>query len=188
MVDTLASSQDKHRAAKASAAVLTVPQLDTLTGELVSRDRLISPVVVSGAVRLGEFALVCIVGLLIGHAYVPAPDLWRAGQYIFATTATGLATCILFQGLGLYQIAALSQVLRQMPRIVIGWLLANAALALIVFFLKAGPEFSRVWLALWITAGGATLLAGRLFIAALVKRWISRRQTDPSRRHLRWWC
>jgi len=172
MVDTLAPPRDPHRSNPVTRAVLSVPHLDGTTSDLLARRDLVSPVVVSGGVRLGEFALVCLVGLLIGYAYVPANDLWRAGQYIFAIAATGCATVALFQVLGLYQVAALSQVLRQMPRVALGWLAANAALVVSVFFLKVGPEFSRVWLVLWVAGGGTALLAGRLAVSALVKHWM----------------
>ncbi|MEZ5843185.1 MAG: undecaprenyl-phosphate glucose phosphotransferase [Hyphomicrobiaceae bacterium] len=171
MVDTLAHTRDTH-IGKPVVGALAVPQGDTAGVDLISHGDLVSPVVVSGAARLAELALACLVGIAIGHAYVPAADLWHAGQYVFAIAATGIATVSLFHVLGLYQIAALSQALRHMPRIALGWLAANAALIAVVFFMKAGPEFSRVWLALWVAGGGTALVAGRLAMAALVQHWM----------------
>lgn len=173
MVDTFANPGGPRRSPSAtSAAVGAGPLVESGSAEQFVGGDLVSPIVVTGVMRITEFALVSLAGLAIGHAYVPAPDLWRAGQYSLAIAATGLMTVALFHVLGLYQIAALSQVVRHMPRVALGWLMANAVLVASVFFLKVGPEFSRVWLALWIAAGGTVLIAGRLTASALVKRWM----------------
>ena len=82
--------------------------------------------------------------------------------YLFATTLVGVATVAAFQLLNLYSLRALSAYVRNMPAAVFGWTVSFAPLVAGVFFLKIGPEVSRVWLATWFVSGAAALLAQRL--------------------------
>ena len=56
-----------------------------------------------------------------------------------------------------------------MPAAVFGWTVSFAALVAGVFFLKIGPEVSRVWLATWFVSGAAALLTQRLIAGWYVR-------------------
>ena len=89
--------------------------------------------------------------------------------YLFATTLVGVATVAAFQLLNLYSLRALSAYVRNMPAAVFGWTVSFAPLVAGVFFLKIGPEVSRVWLATWFVSGAAALLAQRLIAGWCVR-------------------
>jgi Undecaprenyl-phosphate glucose phosphotransferase len=138
---------------------------------LADRTSLISPVVVRGAQRAADVALVAATGLLIAALYVPSEDLWHLGQYPVAILGTAVLNLMVFEMLRLYERSALMSGLRAMPRVVLGWTASLAILVTLVFFAKVGPEFSRVWLAVWFAAGAVALVAGRLGGSALTHKW-----------------
>ncbi|MCB1484883.1 MAG: exopolysaccharide biosynthesis polyprenyl glycosylphosphotransferase, partial [Hyphomicrobiaceae bacterium] len=129
----------------------------------------ISPVVVCGSVRAMDFALITLAGLLIAIAYVNEPAIVGSARYMTAIVATGAITTITLQLLGLYNLRTFSSVMRNVPRIMLGWSATFAALIVALFLLKIGAHVSRVWLATWYVAGAATLIADRAILA-----WIMR--------------
>jgi Undecaprenyl-phosphate glucose phosphotransferase len=92
---------------------------------------------------------------------------------LLALGATGAATVASYELLGLYTLPALNNVVKQMPRLLLGWTAAFAGLLAGLFFLKMGHEFSRVWFALWYAAGAVGLTAGRLAVGTVVRHWTS---------------
>ena len=125
----------------------------------------ISPRVFAGLIRIAEFSLLAALGFLIAYAYVA--EFFR--QYAAALSLTSLAAVTLFQALGLYSIPALASLHRQLPRLISGWMATLALLLCAVFFVKAGAEFSRAWLALWCMTGIVCLLAFRASVAAIAR-------------------
>lgn len=138
---------------------------------ITDRNSLISPVIVRGSLRVVEYLLVALSGLLIAALYVPSQDLWTSSQYVFALAGTALLNLMVFEALGLYRRAALMSGLRAMPRVVVGWTSTIALLVALVFFLKVGPEYSRVWLAVWYGVGAVALVSSRFAVSALVHQW-----------------
>jgi Undecaprenyl-phosphate glucose phosphotransferase len=126
----------------------------------------LSPSVFAGLVRAAEFVILASLGLWIAQIYVAE----FIGQYMATLTLMGLAAVLLFQGLGLYSIAALANVHRHLPRLLMGWTGSVALLIAAVFFLKIAPNFSRVWLTLWYFCGILALIAFRGGVAALTRR------------------
>ncbi|MEZ5900093.1 MAG: undecaprenyl-phosphate glucose phosphotransferase [Hyphomicrobiaceae bacterium] len=129
----------------------------------------ISPVVVCGSVRAMDFVLITLAGLFIAIAYVNEPGIVGSARYMTAIVATGAITTITFQLLGLYNLRTFSSVMRNVPRIMLGWSATFAALIVALFLLKIGAHVSRVWLATWYVAGATTLIADRAILA-----WIMR--------------
>jgi Undecaprenyl-phosphate glucose phosphotransferase len=135
------------------------------------KSSLISPAVLAGAVRLAELATAMLVGLLAAALYVPVEDVFGSAQYLLAVALTSLAAVAIFEMLGLYASAALRGLVRHVARLALGWTAALAALSAAVFFLKVGPEFSRVWLVLWLFTGGLALILLRAIVSLLAHRW-----------------
>lgn len=134
------------------------------------KSSLVSLVVVRGVVRALDFAAVTVVGLTIALLYINAPVIDRTA-FLLATAFVGFASVAIFELLNLYSLPALTSAIRQMPRIMLGWTAAFALLIATVFFLKLGHEFSRVWFALWYTAGVVALLGQRLAVGSIVSCW-----------------
>ena len=132
---------------------------------------LVSPAVVSGLVRAMEFFLIAALGLLIKAAYVE--DMEHAGHvaYLVTTLSAAAGGSLLFQILGLYDVSAFRSVWWQLGRLTLGWSVLFALLVTAAFFTKLGPDFSRVWLALWFAAGAAGLVVGRILLGFKVRGW-----------------
>jgi Undecaprenyl-phosphate glucose phosphotransferase len=136
---------------------------------LAGHQRALSPVVVRGSIRCADFLIVTLLGLAIAHVYVNETGVLQNTVYLFATTLVGIATVAAFQLLDLYSLRSLSAYVRNMPAAVFGWTVSFAALVAGVFFLKIGPEVSRVWLATWFVSGAAALLTQRLIAGWYVR-------------------
>jgi Undecaprenyl-phosphate glucose phosphotransferase len=135
------------------------------------KSSLVSLVVIRGAVRVLDFGTVVALGLAIALLYVAEPVVAGRTAFLIAVTAVGLATVASFELLRLYTLPAFTSVLRQMPRLLLGWTAAFALLIAGIFFLKVGHEFSRVWFALWYAAGAAAIITERFAVSALVRHW-----------------
>ena len=132
--------------------------------------QLISMVVVRGAIRASDIALICILGIALALAYVDEPEIIGT-YYAAAVVITAVVTVAGFDMLGLYSRASFNSFIRQMPRVLAGWTAAFALLLAAVFFLKVGHEFSRVWLAVWYASGIVVLLSERMIAASIVRHW-----------------
>ncbi len=136
------------------------------------KSKLISATVVRGAARAADFLTATVLGLAIALLYVNEPQVASSPIYLTAIAATGLFVVGAFEVLSLYTIAAFTSILRQMPRIVLGWTIAFGLFVVSVFFTKMGAELSRVWLAIWYTAGATALIGERLIISTLTRGWM----------------
>lgn len=136
---------------------------------------LISPVVVTGVVRLVEFVLVSCLGFAIFHAYLGGPSAFEGymgyALYGFAILTAAGASSLSFQAFRLYDLSMLSSILRQLPRIILAWTLVFAFLTAIAFFLKLGVEYSRIWVASWYLIGMAALIGFRTLLSSAVRQW-----------------
>ena len=125
----------------------------------------VSPAIFASVARLTEFAVLLALGHLIAALYVPAADLTNGANYVLAPLLTALVATSLFQGFGLYSLGTFSAPLKHAGSLILGWTAAVVALVASVFFLKMGPDFSRVWLTLWYAAGLAGIGASRIGLA-----------------------
>jgi Undecaprenyl-phosphate glucose phosphotransferase len=148
----------------------SVPRL--VDFHLGDKSTLISPSVLTGALRGIEFLALATAGLIMAALYVPGPDIFESAQYVLALAGTSLIAVIVNEILGLYRVPAIGNAMRALPRVLIGWSAALGLLVTGVFFLKIGPEFSRVWLLLWLLAGGAALIAVRVTASVVTRRWM----------------
>lgn len=122
---------------------------------------LLSPVVVVGLIRFADFAIAALTGLTLAVLYVGADVVTADLLYSTVIVIAALATVIAFDLVGLYSMRALTAFPVNLPRLMLGWGSAFAVASLFVFFMKAGSELSRVWLASWLVAGGFTFAIQR---------------------------
>jgi Undecaprenyl-phosphate glucose phosphotransferase len=135
------------------------------------KTRLMSMVVIRGAVRACDIGIICLLGFAVAAFYVDEPAVIGSTYYMAAIAMTAVVTVAGFDLLGLYSQATFTSFVRQMPRVLLAWTGAFALLLAGVFFLKAGHEFSRVWFAAWYAAGIVVILAERLVVASFIRRW-----------------
>ena len=129
-----------------------------------------SPIMVSGTLRLIEFALLIITGAVI---YV-----WQIGigghmawEYPAVIFGGSLLTVILIEFTHGYDIPTLRGPMSYLGRLLLVWAGAFALLALAGFVMKISENFSRMWFGTWFLTGFGAILTLRIFMSSLVKRW-----------------
>ena len=130
----------------------------------------ISPIMVSGVLRLVELALLVISGATLFVYYVGlGTELdWH---YPAMISFASLLAVILLDVTDCYQLPALMRPLSNITRIATVWAGTLALFAVAGFFLKLADDFSRVWFGGWFVAGLVLLLGLRLLLAHTIKRW-----------------
>jgi len=136
-----------------------------------------SPVVIVGLVRLADFILIAAIGLAVYLGYVTRLDgfSWYYPISILCVTLVSVAT---FQAADLYEIQMFRGKLRQMTRMISAWALVFLLFIGVSFFLKSGTSFSRLWLSAYFVCGLAGLIAGRLLLRSLIRRWAREGRLD----------
>jgi Undecaprenyl-phosphate glucose phosphotransferase len=141
-----------------------------LSDASATRSSLISPTVLCDATRAIECVGIALSGIAVAATYVGTEPRSLLAYGIVCTVA-GLMSGGLTTVLGLYRLPALQSPLRSLPRLLGGWLLVAAVVTAAIFFLKLGEDFSRVWLALWLSLSAVGLVAGRIALASQIRRW-----------------
>lgn len=130
----------------------------------------ISPIVVGGLVRLADFALTIFSGFLVAALYHGETEVLADPLYAAMIAIAGVSAVLAFDRLGLYSSQALAKMHRSLPRLMLGWFAAFAVVGGVAFFLKAGADLSRGWLALWLVSGAAVLVAERAGVSLVMQR------------------
>ena len=136
-----------------------------------------SPIVIAGAVRLADFALVNLigVGLYLGYVAPRSSFHWEYVAAILAMTATAV---ICFQAADIYQVEMFRGQLRQMMRMISSWAFVFLLFIGASFLVKLGNEISRLWLSTFFFVGLAALIAERVFVRTLVRGWARHGRLD----------
>ena len=129
-----------------------------------------SPIVLAGAVRMIECALVAVIGMLIYVGYV-VPQSGVQWQYFGAIAGASLLAMLAFQVADIYQVQAFRGHEKQYFRLASAWSVVFLILIGVSFFAKAGDQFSRVWLGSFYVIGLVSLLAFRRGLFILVRAW-----------------
>lgn len=128
--------------------------------------RAVSPIVLTGSVRLVEFASLVLTGALV-HAIHVVPVAGFSLAYYGAIASIAALAVALFQSLGLYSVSALRAPAPQGLKLAGGLGLVFLAGIAAFFMLKQGDAFSRVWLVGWYGLAIFTLAACRAFACVL---------------------
>src|ERR1700732_574907 len=136
-----------------------------------------SPIVIAGAVRVADFALLSLlgVGLYLAHVTPTAGFRW---EYVAAIFAMAAATVICFQAADIYDVQIFRGQLRQMTRMISSWAFVFLLFIGVSFFAKLGNEISRLWLSAFFFIGLATLISTRLLLRTLVRHWARQGRLD----------
>lgn len=130
-----------------------------------------SPTMITGSLRLAEFALLAMTGFLVYALYVGFSIDVLMLYYAPAILAGSALAILLIQIADGYQVPALRSALRTLPRVLTAWAAAFALIALAAFFLQTGLAFSRVWFAAWFVSGALTIVISRNIVAYGIRRW-----------------
>src|ERR1700716_364398 len=132
--------------------------------------RAYSPIVIAGAVRVVDFALVSFVGIALYLGYVvPLSGFhWEYIAAIFGMTATAV---LCFQAADIYEVQVFRGQLWQMTRMISSWAFVFLLFVGASFLAKLGGEVSRLWLSAFFFVGLTALSAERVFLRAMVRSW-----------------
>ncbi len=128
-----------------------------------------SPVMVSGKVRILEFLLLSVAGLMALSVHYDRIGLdW---SYVWTSFGGALLAVILLEFTDAYQMTTLRNTLANARKIAVVWSGVFALMALAAFFTKTSQDFSRLWFATWYVMGFASLFGLRLVMSRLIRRW-----------------
>ncbi|WP_081629384.1 undecaprenyl-phosphate glucose phosphotransferase [Methylopila sp. M107] len=130
----------------------------------------ISQVLLVGAVRIADAAIVAGAGLL-AHALVFPGDPAIGWPYLIAMGVGVVLTSIFAQAADAYHIVAFRGVRGQIGRMLGAWVLVFAGFAVAGAFLDFGGAVQRSWMGQWFGLGSAGLIIAHSLLAILVKKW-----------------
>src|SRR3954467_15017159 len=133
-----------------------------------------SPIVLAGAIRMIEFALVAAIGTMVYAAYVVPMEgisLIYSWHYFAALFGGAALATLASQSADIYQVQAFRGYKKQYFRLASAWSVVFLVVIGTSFFLKAGDLFSRIWLAGFYFFGLLALLAFRRGLFLMVRRW-----------------
>jgi len=136
-----------------------------------------SPVVISGFVRLVDFALLSVIGVTLYLFYVTPIDGF-AWEYVWAILGVAGLGVVSFQAADIYDVQIFRGQLRQMTRLASSWAFVFLIFIGASFFAKLGDSVSRVWLSSFFLIGLAALISERLVVRALVRNWARHGRLD----------
>jgi FlaA1/EpsC-like NDP-sugar epimerase len=139
--------------------------------------RAYSPIVIAGAVRLIDFAMISLIGIALYLLYV-MPLAGFHWEYVAAILAMTVAAVICFQAAEIYQVQIFRGQLGQMTRMISSWAFVFLLFIGVSFFAKLGSEVSRLWLSSFFFVGLAALIAERLLLRAMVRNWARQGRLD----------
>ncbi len=129
-----------------------------------------SPVLVSGILRLVEFVLLALSGVVPFLFHVGA-DSAMAWQYAGVILGASAVAVLMLDVSDSYQMPALTRPLANIGRVALAWSGTLAVFILAAFFLKISAEFSRLWMGGWFACGLFLIVALRMALARQIRRW-----------------
>jgi Undecaprenyl-phosphate glucose phosphotransferase len=136
-----------------------------------------SPIVIAGFVRVVDFALIAVVGIGLYLSYVARLDVFK-WDYIAAIIGMTATAVVCFQAADIYEVQVFRGTLRQMTRMIAAWSVVFLLFIGASFLAKLGGEISRLWLSSFFFVGLAALIAERLVLRSLVRRWAREGRLD----------
>ncbi|MGX8007794.1 undecaprenyl-phosphate glucose phosphotransferase [Mesorhizobium sp. ORM8.1] len=129
-----------------------------------------SPIMVSGVLRMVEFALLLLSGLCVYFYFVGFFN-YLAWQYPLTMAAASFLAVVLLDVSDCYQISRLMRPFANFGRILAVWAGAFALMALTAFAMKASEDYSRLLFGTWFVVGFVMIFALRLVMSRLIRRW-----------------
>ncbi|WP_274425090.1 undecaprenyl-phosphate glucose phosphotransferase [Chelativorans sp. YIM 93263] len=129
-----------------------------------------SPVMVSGVMRIIEFCVLLLPGFAIYAGHVGL-STHLSLEYPLVIAGVSLLSVILFEFSDAYQMPALRNPMSHAGRIFLCWSSSFAVLLVALFFLKISEEFSRLWLGAWFASGLGVVFVLRLVTSRVIRRW-----------------
>ncbi|AZO58083.1 MAG: undecaprenyl-phosphate glucose phosphotransferase [Mesorhizobium sp.] len=149
-----------------------VPGINDVARQVASQYRrdTMSPIMVSGVLRMVEFAVLFLSGMCLYFYYVGFFN-YLAWQYPLTIAAASFLAVVLLDVSDSYQIAALMRPLANFGRVLLVWAGTFALMALTAFAMKASEDYSRLLFGSWFVVGFVLIFGLRLVMSRLIRRW-----------------
>ncbi|PBB91780.1 undecaprenyl-phosphate glucose phosphotransferase [Mesorhizobium sp. WSM3864] len=149
-----------------------VPGINDVARQVASQYRrdTMSPIMVSGVLRMVEFAVLFVSGMCLYFYYVGFFN-YLAWQYPLTIAAASFLAVVLLDVSDSYQIAALMRPLANFGRVLLVWAGTFALMALTAFAMKASEDYSRLLFGSWFVVGFVLIFGLRLVMSRLIRRW-----------------
>ncbi|RUY35622.1 undecaprenyl-phosphate glucose phosphotransferase, partial [Mesorhizobium sp. M7A.F.Ca.US.001.04.1.1] len=129
-----------------------------------------SPIMVSGVLRMVEFGLLFLSGLAVYFHYVGFFN-YLAWQYPVTIAAASFLAVVLLDVTDCYQIVALMRPIANFGRVLLVWAGTFALMALTAFVMKMSENYSRLLLGSWFVIGFVLIFGLRLVMSKLIRAW-----------------
>ncbi|TJV82436.1 MAG: undecaprenyl-phosphate glucose phosphotransferase, partial [Mesorhizobium sp.] len=129
-----------------------------------------SPIMVSGVLRMVEFALLFLSGLCV-YFYHVGFFSHLAWQYPLTIAAASFLAVVLFDVTECYQVVSLMRPLANFGRLLLVWAGTFALMALTAFAMKMSEDYSRLFFGTWFVVGFMLIFGLRLLMSKLIRRW-----------------
>ena len=134
------------------------------------KHRAITPGILAGLARIADFAGLAVLSVVIFTAYVDPNDAGDLG-YVLASLLLPAATVFLIGSFNGYAVGDYGGTTSEVGRGAGIWAAVFGCFTLVLFFMKMGDEFSRVWLASWFVGGLVVLTLLRVMFDRLITSW-----------------
>jgi hypothetical protein len=134
------------------------------------RRRVITPGLLSALARVADCVFLTLASAVVLWIYV-APDEGIGARYVLASLVLPLVTTVAIGSFRGYTIAAYRHVIADVGRVAGVWTAVFGCFTLLLFFMKMGEDFSRVWLGSWFLSGLVGLALLRTAVSRLVVHW-----------------
>ncbi len=164
-------SLDAVRSIQADDAAAGAP-LNSMAEQVATQYRrdTMSPIMVSGTLRLVEFGILVLSGALL-YAWLIGFQTHLVWHYPAIIVGGSVLTVVLLEFTDGYQMTTLRSPLGNAGRIILVWSGTFALLALAGFFFKVSAEFSRLWFGAWFGVGLVLIMGLRIVMATQIRRW-----------------
>ncbi|MBZ9676718.1 undecaprenyl-phosphate glucose phosphotransferase [Mesorhizobium sp. ES1-1] len=129
-----------------------------------------SPIMVSGVLRIVEFAVLFLSGLLVYFNYVGF-FTYLAWQYPLTIASASFLAVLLLDVTDCYQLPSLMRPIVSLGRILVVWAGTFALMALTAFVMKMSGDYSRLVFGTWFVVGFALIIGLRVVMSRLIRRW-----------------
>ena len=127
-----------------------------------------STAVIVGTAQAVEALLLAGLGYAVYRLYVGSV---QSGFYLTVILAAVLVANVVLNAARTHRVPIYRSVVQQNGRVLAAWSVVMVLLSLLVFLFKASDLVSRVWLVSWYVSGSVLLVAFRLLLRAVIRRW-----------------
>lgn len=115
-----------------------------------------------------DLVVIGLAGMAAGWLYVN-PEAFQSTNYVQLMMIGLLLSGLIFNRMGVYQAWRGRSLLGEIGRVSLAWIAVVVTLSVFVFMTKSGPEYSRIWGALWFCFGLMGLLVLRVVLRACLR-------------------